>query len=146
MPAPRCLKIYCSHCSNLTMKPVSQQCNSFFSSDHHRTLQLHFFSFSFALFINLPTSEEGTCVCPRGHILYVHLLVQLQTLRGIFPSVRTLEPVSICNWTRFIPVCAVRLVRLCIFAWSYLSSMETNRAIWKRGLGHKELATSQDPI
>lgn len=70
MPVPQSLQLHYLHSSGLTMKPASQQCESFFSSGHHRTLQLWVFSsFSFALFINLPRSEEGTCVCPRGHVL-----------------------------------------------------------------------------
>lgn len=71
MPVPQSLQIHYLHCSSLTMKPLSQQCESFFSSGHHRTIQLWVFSsFSFALFINLPRSGEGTCVCPRGHVLH----------------------------------------------------------------------------
>lgn len=134
MPVPQCLKIHYLHRSNLTMKPVSQQCKSFFSSGHHRTLQLLFFfpSFSFALLINLPTSEEGTCVVPEVTYYTTHLLVQLQTRQAVLPSVCTLEPLSSCNWTRLIPTCAVRLVRHCICLITLKQYRNKSRCLEKR--------------
>lgn len=150
MPVPQCLKIHYLHHSNLTMKPVSEQCKSLFSSGHHRTLQLHFFfpsSFSFALFINLPTSKEETCVCPRGsHIVqpvcwFIYWHYKLSCLQfawwNHFPLV--IEPGSS-------PCVLGGLLGTVPLSDHAQVVPKQIRDIWKRGLGHKELARSQDPI
>lgn len=71
MPFPQCLKIHYLHHSNLTMKPVSQQCKSFFSSGHYRTLQLHFFfSFFFFCIVYKPANiwRRDLCLSQRSRI------------------------------------------------------------------------------
>lgn len=110
MPVPQSLQVHYLHCSALTMKPVSQQRESFFSSGHHRALQLWGFFFLFFCMAYKPAKvcRRNLCLSQRSRITQLicwfsyrhHKLSCLQFASwNHFPFVIEPAPPHVCGET-----------------------------------------------